>query len=201
MTEQEYQILEDLYMDRWKDKRGNSLMKKCEALYELASNADGGRILELGAYHGCGTISLAFGARAGNNAPVHTIDDHGKRQGWAGEWYYPQDRARFDDCVKNAGVDVTLFSMTIEEAFPKWDQPIALLFWDLGMKDRLRGDLQKWGRHVIPGGVFAIREGYKKKGGKGQLGSECVMAEVVKSGKWFYGKQYPEGHVYTLKKR
>lgn len=199
MTEQEYEILEDLYMDRWLDKRGNSLMKKCEALYELGRNAAGGRILELGAYHGCGAISLAFGARAGNGVPVFTIDSHTKRQGWAGEWYYPQDKARFFDCVKVAGVDVTLFSMTVDEAFSKWDRPISLLFWDLGMKDRLPHDFAKWGRHVIRGGVFATREGGDRKRQR-QLGSAQVMEKAIKSGNWAMGKQYPEGHVYTLEK-
>jgi len=200
MTEDEYTILEDLFMMRWTDKRGNSLMKKCEVLYDLAKNADGGRILELGTYHGCGAISLAFGARAGNGMPVYTIDDHVKRKGWAGEDYYPQDKARFFDCVMNAGVDVTLISMNVDEAFPKWDQPIALLFWDLGMKNRLREDLHAWGRLVVPGGIFAIREGGDRKGLR-QLGSESVMADAVKSGTWFFGKQHPKGHVYTLEKR
>lgn len=202
MTEDEYEILEDLYMDRWADKRGNSLMMKCDALYEMAKVADGGRVLELGAYHGCGTIALAFGVRAGpmslGLARIYTIDDHSNRRGWAGENYYTQDAARFHDCVRVAGVNVTLFSMNVDEAFTKWDQPIALLFWDLGMKNRLRDDFLKWGRHVISGGVFAIREGDKK--GKPQLGSEHVMRQATRQG-WALGEQYPAGHVYTLVKQ
>lgn len=202
MTEEEYQILEDLYMMRWADKRNNSLMKKCEALYELAKSAIGNAIVELGAHHGCGTISLYFGSRAGTGVPVLTVDDHVKRQGWAGEWYYPQDKARFLDCIKVAKADVTLVSRSVDNAFVyalRRNLQIGLLFWDLGVKNRLRRDFETWGRLVVPGGVFAIREGDKK--GKPQLGSDIVISQAVKSGKWELGKQFPQGHLYTLRKK
>lgn len=201
MTEEEYTILEDLYMDRWPGaKRTNSLMRKCEALYELAKEARGGAVVELGAYHGCGIISLAFGARAGDGLQVFTVDDHVRRQGWAGEWYYLQDKARFLDCVKVAGVDVTLVSRSVDGALKLFKRGgIVLLVWDLGVKDRLQKDFDSWDPLVSRGGVFAVREGDRK--GKPQLGSDVVMRRAVKSGEWELGKQFPKGHLYTLRKK
>jgi len=202
MTEEEYKILEDLYMDRWdgQAKRTNSLMRKCEALYSLAKEASDGVIVELGTWHGCGAVSLAFGARAGNDLQVFTVDDHAKRQGWAGEHYYPQDMERFFDCIKVAGVNVVLVPSTVDAAL-KWaaQMRIALLVWDLGVRGRLREDFMAWGKLVIPGGVFTMREGDRK--GKRQLGSEEVMADAIKGGKWELGEQFPQAHLYTLRKR
>lgn len=200
MTEEEYQILEDLYTaDRWPDnRRGNSLMKKCEALYGLARQVEEGCIVELGTHHGCGTIPLAFGAWAGNRGPVYTIDDYTKKEGWAGEGYYPQDKARFLDCIRVAGVQdrVMLIEKDVTKANKGWSLPIALLFWDLGMRDRLSFDFWAWGHLIIPGGIFAIREG-----GDRFLGSREVMKSAVESGVWAYGEQFPDGHTYTLVKR
>lgn len=198
MTEDEYKILEVLFMTPWTDKRANSRMKKCEAIYEMSKAAGRGCILELGAHRGRGAISAAFGARAGNKVPIFTVDTHSDRRGWAGERYCQQDKARFLDYARLAGVYVTLISMDVDEACLGWYRPISLLLWDIGGKDRLRDDFLRWGRYVIPGGVFSIGEGDIK--GQCQFGSEEIMAMAVKGNEWEVGKQYPEGHVYTLKK-
>lgn len=205
MTEREYQILEDLYMTRWgnSEKRTNSLMRKCEALYELAKAAYGAPIVELGGHHAGGAIPLAFGTRAGNNLQVFSIDDHVSRKGWAGEPYFHQDKARFLDCVRVANVKVTLVSKSVDDAYNSANRlgfsRISLLFWDLGMKDRLHHDFAKWGPLVNHNGIFAIREG--DKGGWRQLGSEAVMRAAIATGKWIEGPQYPRGHLYTLRKK
>ena len=138
MTEEEYQILEDLYMMKWpaEKRRTSSPMKRCEALYKLAKAAKGGVIVELGTYHGAGAVALAFGARAGHRMPVYTVDDYIERAGWVGEKYYPQDRERFFDCVAHAGVEVELIQKNATEAGEGWSDPVSLLSWDLGVKER-----------------------------------------------------------------
>ena len=198
MIEEEYQILEDLFMGGWPDnRRGNSLMRKCEALYGLAKRAEGGCIVELGTFHGCGTIPLAYGAQAGYGVPVYTVDDYVEKKGWAGEPYCPQDMARFLDCIMAAGVrgEVTLIQKTVTDAVRSWARPISLLFWDLGMRDRLASDFLAWGQRIVPGGAFAVREG-----GSLVFGSGAVWMDATMNGEWSLGEQFPTGHVYTLVK-
>lgn len=204
MTEAELQILEDLYMTRWpiKDRRSNSYMKKCIALYQLAQQAvvPNTCFVELGAWHGAGSISLAMGSRAGRGFPVYAVDTFIHRTGWAGEKYYPQDKKRFLDCVKYAGVDVTLAQMDVGEACKQWTRPISLLVWDLGTENRLATDFNAWKHHVVQAGVFAVVEGGGSKGKKPRLfGSKRLMNKATKRG-WTLGPQFPESHLYTIVK-
>lgn len=212
MTEEEYQIIEDLYMTRWpvEKRRKNSYMRKCDALYHLAQRtiAPGTCIVELGAWHGAGAISLAMGSRAGKGLPVYAIDTFTNRTGWAGEKYCPQDKKRFLSCVAYAGVKVTLIQKDVRKAGKGWGWglPISLLVWDLGwdldMEEcRLQGDFDMWGRHIVPTGVFAMVEGGGSKGRKPRLfGSEEVMERAIAGGGWVPGIQFPQGHLYTLVK-
>lgn len=201
MKEEECQILEDLYMDKWEGsaKRSNPRMRKCDALYELAKVAIGEAIVELGTYHGCGAIALSFGARAGTNLPVYTVDDHIGRRGWAGEMYFPQDKARFLDCVKVARADVTLVSRSADDAFPwavREGLKIGLLFWDLGEEKRLQRDFETWGSLVIPGGVFVIREG--GQGGKPHFRSDIFIPRAAESDEWELGEEFHDARIHTL---
>lgn len=200
MTEEEYQILGDLYMTKWpaERRRTSSPMRRCEALYHLAKRAQGGVIVELGTYHGAGAISLAFGARAGYRMSVYTVDDYIGRVGWAGEKYYPQDRERFFDCIAYAGVEVSLIQKNATEAGEGWSDPVSLLSWDLGVKERLFFDLQIWKRHMIPGGIFAVKEAGGGPHEYWQMGFESVKEIALTIG-WEEGEQFPEGHIYTLR--
>lgn len=153
VTEEEYQILEDLHMTKWPkaERRTCYRMKKYMVLYELAKEARDGCIVELGAWHGGGATALRFGTCAGHNVPVYTVDDHIKR----GPFYGPHDKKRFFECIKTAGVKVTLISKAVEVACKDWEHPVALLFWDVGDTGLWR-DFYSWKRHIVPGGVFAV---------------------------------------------
>jgi predicted O-methyltransferase YrrM len=129
---------------------------KTVARYELAQQATGGCIVELGTATGAGAIALAMGA----NVPVYTIDDYAKRQGWANEWYGPQNAEVCEQNIESAGVAVNLYCSEIREAAQFWTEPVALLFWDLGVRKSMIEDVRLWEPHIISGGVLAVVDLY-----------------------------------------
>ena len=50
-------LLAELFMGKFSDPYNNPRMRKCEALYQMAKEAKGGCIVELGTYRGCGAIA------------------------------------------------------------------------------------------------------------------------------------------------
>lgn len=197
MTPEQEGLMAELFMAQFPDKYHNSRIDKARSLYRLAKLARVGRILELGTYHGCGAIALAWGAAAGKrNLVVQTCDDFKEKKGWIGEPYGPEDMKIFLGNVARAEVKVELFNCTEEELYPKWEQwkhPIALLFWDIG-GDRLLSDFIKWHSFIAPGGAFAIHDTADCK-----FGFQQVRAIALATGTWTFERQMP-GYVYVLRR-
>lgn len=146
-------------------------------LTQLASKVTEGVIVELGSFHGKGTIALAKEAKVF----VFSIDDFSEKRGWINERYGPEDEAIYWKNIEEAGVidKVIQMKMTVEEAAGRWEQDIGLLYWDLGMRDRIRDDFASWNPHVIEGGLFIIKDTPQDN-----LGSFTVVKSAVLSGKW-----------------
>ena len=140
---------------------------KCKALYNLAKEAHGGCIVELGTYHGNGAIALALGTRDGHNLPVYTIDDYRERKGWANEPYSPDDEAVFHHNVVRAKVEVNLVRWNARNATAMWEEKIALLHWDLGIFSSMKEDLEKWAPHVV--GVVVVHDTFDQRLGSRDL--------------------------------
>lgn len=193
-------LLADLFMDQFPNQLDNPRMDKARSLYKLAREAVGGVIVELGTYHGCGAISLAWGTSAGHHLPVFTIDDYLSKNGWIGEAYEPQDREIFWRNVHIAGMGkkIELLEINADAANHGWLEgipasPIALLFWDIGGA-RLFDDFIKWQSLIVKGGVFAIHDTADKKFGFDQV---CLLAQAA--GEWKFEGMMP-GYVYVLRR-
>ena len=72
-------------------------------LYEMAKEAKGGMIVELGSFRGSGTIILCRGSSDGNGMPVYSIDDFEYRTGWIGEIYGSENAILWHNALKEAG--------------------------------------------------------------------------------------------------
>ncbi len=142
-------------------------------LTELASSIEKGCIVELGSYHGKGTVALAREAKV----PVYSIDDFRLKHGWIGEKYEPSDEEIYWQTV--ADVDVIQLKMSFEEAVAIWEEPIGLLYWDPGMTKRFELDFTDWSPHVVKGGVFIAKDT-----AQGHLGTRHIIDMAVKSGVW-----------------
>ena len=117
---------------------------------------EGSCIVELGTYHGKGTIALAKGASKG--VEVITVDDYKEKKGWIGEPYGPSDALVFFENIFKEGIHVTLKRMSIEDAVKLWTRPIGLLYWDIGVSGSFDTDFSDWSPFIIPGGVFIAKD-------------------------------------------
>jgi hypothetical protein len=148
-----------------------------DKLFDLASEVQEGCIVELGTYHGAGTILLARGARAGYGAQIYTVDDYTEKRGWINEPYVPKDKWIFKKNMRDAKVEVTLIQKDIHEAAFGWYEPIGMLYWDPGGKDRFWLDWLDWNKYIVRGGVAVIKDT-----GNGDLGARERMREICLAG-------------------
>ena len=148
-----------------------------DKLFDLASEVQKGCIVELGTFHGAGTIVLARGARAGYGVQVYTIDDYTERRGWIGESYVPKDKWIFKKNMRDAKVEATLIQKDIHEAVFGWHEPIGMLYWDTGAKNRFWLDWLDWNKHIVRGGVAVLKDA-----GHGDLGVTERIREICSTG-------------------
>jgi hypothetical protein len=201
MTKKQVNLLAELFMGQFPDPYHNPRIDKAISLYTLAQSVKDGVILELGTYHGCGSIALAWGAMKGATVdtipiPVITCDDYTPKRGWIGEPYGPEDKAIFFHNVAKARVKVSLMEMDESALLAQWakmQKPfIGLLFWDLG-GGRLVSDFERWSPLVMPGGVFAIHDTGDRK-----FGTSKVIGYAEQHG-WTYEVEMA-GFIYVLRR-
>jgi len=159
---------------------------KTTTFYELASQATGD-IIELGAYHGIGTIPLVMAAKG----RVFAVDDYEEKNGWAGGYYGPQDEVIF--VANTIDLDVRQIKCDVLQLAKDWYGPVSLIIWDLGVRDRMLDDFLAWDEHLNLGGVFALRD-IDNQG----LGSKEVVAKALEIG-YHSEKEWP-GFVWSVTK-
>lgn len=155
-------------------------MDKCVTMYHLAKEAvKGGVIVEMGAFHANGTITLCYGSTDGNRLPVHAIDQYENWQGWIGEHYTPEDLDIFTKNILLAGVMPYLHISKFKDAGSVWNEPISLLVWDGGYSNP-KSDIDLFAKHLIKGGVLAIRETF----GQVTFGALGICSEYMNDRKF-----------------
>ena len=169
--------------------------QKTTVFYDLAHTAKaGGCIVELGSYLGFGTVPLWYGAQDGNQGDVIAVDAYKPMHGWIGEPYGPDNEEQWHINMRLAGCipllvigDVHDLSLT----WDKWNSPISLLVHDLGSLNRMPQDVMDWERHVIPGGVIAMRDidDYR-------MGTQAGDPEPVEHGQVGFRREVPGVYHY-----
>ncbi len=146
-------------------------------LTNLAKYITDGVIVELGSYHGKGSIALAKEAQV----EVFSIDDFQKKRGWIGERYGPEDEEIYWANLREAGVadKVTQIKLPFRDVAEQWQLDIGLLYWDPGMMDRFHLDFLDWAYYIIPNGIFIAKDT-----AQGHLGTFPVIEVATVSGKW-----------------
>ena len=150
------------------------LAEKITALTEQVP--DGSCIVELGTFHGKGTIALAQGVELSDrDIEIITVDDFKEKKGWIGEHYGPEDAVIFYENIKNCGIQVQIIHsrMNFDEAAKMWTRPIGLLYWDPGVPGRFENDWLNWSPFVVPDGIFIAKDT-----AQGHLGTFPVIEQL-----------------------
>ena len=164
-----------------------------DKLFELASEVREGCIVELGTFHGTGTILLARGARAGYSALVYTVDDYIAKSGWINEPYGPSDKEIFKDRIRMARVNILLINKSFHEAAHHWVEGIGMWYWDPGIKNRFWHDWLDWNKYIVRGGVAVIKDV-----STGDLGATEQVHKIIDDG--LFVEEEHEGGVTILRR-
>lgn len=135
-----------------------------------ARTAVGGRIVEIGSYHGRSTIVLADAAPPGAEVVAidpHAGNDRGPRQweGTAGEG--EADHRAFRTNLERAGVAgrVRHVRRPSQEALDAVKGDVDLLYVDGAHRfAAAAADLRRWGARVAPGGTLLVHDAYSSVG-------------------------------------
>jgi predicted O-methyltransferase YrrM len=130
-------------------------------LYNCASRAEGGVIVEIGSFCGKSTVVLCLGSRAGNSLRVYAIDPHigsveqrDRLQGHSSEEIFRRN-------IQTAGVAdlVTPIVAKAGDVGKGWDKPIALLWIDGDHSyEGASGDFELFSPWVVDGGIIAFHD-------------------------------------------
>lgn len=155
MSASDLEIMRPLY--KWKSVR----WQKCLTLYDLAYQATSA-IVELGSYDGNGTIALALGAQAGNNAPVYGVDQYVRSTGIYHQEFYASDEGKLHRNASLCGVGIETIKADTRDAARWWDRGlISLVVWDLSLPDRMPDDFTAWMNLIEPGGLYVMKDNPK----------------------------------------
>jgi hypothetical protein len=162
---------------------------KTTSYYELARQAPEGPVLELGCYRGIGTLAFLAGAKG----LVYALDLYEPTVGWIGEPYGPEDEAKLRENLADlGGWEVVKSDCRLASVW--WDTPLALILWDVSQRNRMADDFWAWERHLMPGGIFALRDLDHQ-----ELGSDKVTAQALATGRYHEPTFWP-GYIWSVRK-
>ena len=123
-------------------------------------------------------MALALGTADGKRLPVFAVDPFDERRGWTNEPYTSENLTTWTRAVDTAGVaDVMLIRRTAAEAVELWSEPVALLFWDPGVKiDTVLEEFFAWADQVMVGGLLAVNDTLV-----GNLGVDSAIGELIET--------------------
>jgi len=151
-------------------------------LYNLAKQAQGECIIEVGSYRGRSTTILSRGSIDGNELPVYAIEPHESYTGVLGGKFGSADRGAFYQCMLDTGGYhmVRLVNLSSEIVAPNWNKKVGLLWIDgdhsyAGVKR----DFECWSPHLTTSALIAFDDSRNP-----DLGPRKLIEELVKSGRF-----------------
>jgi predicted O-methyltransferase YrrM len=170
-------------LDRVRDVEGWMSDDQAARLWRCAAAVPaGGRIVEIGSYHGRSAIVLASAApHAGEVVAIdpHAGSDRGPQEIAADAGRGDADHAAFRANLEAAGVAdrVRHVRRLSGEALAEVDGPLSLLYVDGAHRFApARDDIRHWGGRVAPGGTMLVHDAWSSIGVTGALLAECVFS-------------------------
>lgn len=166
------------------------------ALWQAATEAPAGALLEVGSY--CGKSACYIGpAAAAAGQTLFCVDHHrGSEENQAGwEWHEPDlvdpvigkmdTLPHFRRTVHEAGIEDAVIAVVGESARVArlWTTPLAFLFIDGGHGvEPARLDYELWTPHVAPGGTLVIHDVFPNPDDGGRPPYEEIYLPALASG-------------------
>jgi hypothetical protein len=161
---------------------GDMTLAEAKFLYELAREATGGCIVEIGTFRGKSTVACALGARAGGGVRVYAVDPFEPFVGACGGRFGPADRPHLLRNLLLAGVADNVWLLHADSALvtAAWRAPVALLWVDGDHAyEAVRRDVELWLPFVTPGGTVALHDSTDPKLGVRRVVEELVAERVL----------------------
>jgi hypothetical protein len=155
---------------------------ECWLLFELASQALSGCIIDIGSYRGRSTVALALGSLTGSQVSVYAIDPHEPFKGAHGGSFGPKDRIAFFRNVLRTGVGevVCPVDLSSEVIVQGWNREVALLWIDGDHTfEATKRDFECWEPFVVKGGVIGLHDSISPN-----LGPSQVIAKALSTGRF-----------------
>ena len=156
-------------------------------LFNLAKNTtDEKAIVEIGAWHGRSTLSLARGSTLGSQSRVYSVDTHEGLQGIGSKTY----NALLENLYRSGLNDlVTIIKSRSDIAGKKWNHgPIGLLFIDAAHDYKsVKTDFSVWSKHLDNGSYVAFHDA-------NQYGPNKLIRELLEHNE----NLIPVGYMDTL---
>ncbi len=154
------------YRTRWNGIYGWLTDKQAKWLFEMASTAQSGGIVEIGSYYGRSTVCLGLGVSLANSYnKVYSIDPHTGGKGFRKKFEVKDSYSSLEGFKNNLerfllNEKVVPIIKTSADALSEWHgQKISLLFIDgWHTYDAVKHDILGWSKHVISGGIVALHD-------------------------------------------
>lgn len=151
-------------------------------LYELAKQAKGECIVEVGAYRGRSSVMLGRGSLDGSHLPVYTIEPHEPFTGILGGAFGPPDRGAFYQAMLDTSCfhSVHLVNLSSELVTPNWNKKVGLLWIDGDHAyEGVKRDFECWRPHLTPDALIAFDDSTNP-----EIGPARLIAELLESGQF-----------------
>jgi predicted O-methyltransferase YrrM len=173
---------EDLFDEYISKIEGWRARDEARYLYELAQQVARGCIVELGAYRGRTTVTLALATAAGADLPVFAIEPHEEFTGVFGGEFGPDDRFAFMRNVSRLGLhrQIRLINLRSDSLVNQWNHPVSLLCIDGDHRyEAVSSDFRHWLPSLDPGATVVFDDAADPNSGPGRL-----VKELLNSGRF-----------------
>jgi predicted O-methyltransferase YrrM len=168
-------------LDAVADVHGWTTHAQLRRLWECASEVpEGGRVVEIGSFHGRSAIVLARSAGPGVEIVAidpHAGSDRGPREIHGSSVQGDRDHKVFVANLERFGVKdrVRYVRRASQESGPEVDGSIDLLYIDGAHRfGPARADIRDWGRRVNDGGTMLIHDAFSSVGVTGAIATELL---------------------------
>jgi Sulfotransferase family/Methyltransferase domain len=156
---------------------------EAELLFNVARSVQEGCIVEIGAYRGRSTVTLALGSVAGSRNPVFAIEPHENFTGLFGHQFGAIDRGHFMKHMVEYGLFhiVRLINLSSHFLADSWPMPVGLIWIDGDHKyEAVARDFALWKGKLTAEADVVFHDAIDPESGPGRVAAQIVAGGEFK---------------------